>query len=237
MALLYGLAALIAIWWVAKMFAGSNPAALAKYAKSLGGYASLGLAGFLMMRGRIDMALFVGGFGAWLLGWAYSHPLAQWTQSWRKSPGQTSQVATRMIEMELEHDSGSMRGRVIGGAHAGKALEAMGRQELLSLIEELRVADPDGLRLLDAYLDRRFPGGGEHADADRDAGSRGPRQPGTMTEKEAYDVLGLEPGADDEAVRTAHRTLIKRLHPDAGGSAALAARVNEAKDVLLKRHR
>jgi len=58
-----------------------------------------------------------------------------------------------------------------------------------------------------------------------------------MTEKEAYEVLGLAPGASAEDIRRAHRTLMKRLHPDQGGTTWLAARVNQAKDILLARHR
>lgn len=238
MAVLYGLAALLAIWWIAKMFAGSNPTLLAKYIKSLGGWASMGLAAFLFMRGRVDMAMLVGGFGAWLLGWAYHHPLSQWTQNWRKSAGQNSRVSSRMLDMELDHDSGVMRGKVTSGAFAGRDLDGLSAPELQALIRELHAAgDEDGIRLLDAYLDRRSAGGAEHANPHRDAGSGGAGQPGAMTEKEAYDILGLQPGASEEAVRQAHRSLIKRLHPDTGGSSALAARVNQAKDVLLKGHR
>ncbi len=57
-----------------------------------------------------------------------------------------------------------------------------------------------------------------------------------MTKEEAYKVLGLEFVAPAADVRKAHRCLMQRLHPDIGGSSFLAARINEAKDVLLSDH-
>lgn len=81
------------------------------------------------------------------------------------------------------------------------------------------------LRLLP--LSRRFR---RNADKER------PAPASSLTEQEAYEILGLEPGASPEAVRAAHRRLIQRLHPDRGGSAYLAARINRAKAVLLDKH-
>jgi hypothetical protein len=60
-----------------------------------------------------------------------------------------------------------------------------------------------------------------------------PNRPGAMTRKEAYEVLGLRPGASETEIRDAHRRLMRGAHPDAGGSDWLASRVNQARDILL----
>jgi DnaJ-domain-containing protein 1 len=89
-----------------------------------------------------------------------------------------------------------------------------------------------------AYLDRRDPGWRENSQTDATTGSgRRGWSTGKMTEEEAYQILGVQPGASAKDIGLAHRSLMKKLHPDQGGSTYLAARVNEAKDVLLRRHR
>ncbi len=57
-----------------------------------------------------------------------------------------------------------------------------------------------------------------------------------MSEREAYELLGLAEGATREEITRRHRRMMKKYHPDHGGSTDLAARVNEAKDVLMRRH-
>jgi hypothetical protein len=137
--------------------------------------------------------------------------------------------------MELDHDSGAMRGRILAGKHEGVTLDALDVATLVGLLPDI---DQESHALLAAYLDRRVPGWREHAQANTATGQgSAPHTTGPMTQEEAYQVLGLQPGANDAEISRAHRTLMKKLHPDQGGSTYLAARVNEAKDILLRRHR
>ena len=231
MGLLYGLATHILVWWVLKFFGGSDPKKLAKVAKTGGGVAALGAAGLLMLRGRMDMAMVLGGVGAWLLGWSATGP-----GGIRFPWGGGSSVAqSPLLAVDLAPDGSASGGRVKGGAFAGRDLDGLGAAEMTALMRELLAQDPEGARLLQAYLHRRPPGWGEDAERHGDAGQGRAARPGAMSQQEAHEILGLQPGAGEEAIREAHRSLMKRIHPDTGGTTGLAARVNEAKDVLLKR--
>jgi hypothetical protein len=150
-----------------------------------------------------------------------------------------SRVETATLEMRLDHTTGRMSGRVRSGPQAGRELAELSRAELLALLADCRAGDPDSVPLLEAWLDRADPdwreagdGGGGHGAEGARAG-RGGGAPGPMSRQEALAVLGLADGASEAEIRAAHRRLMRAAHPDSGGSDWMAARINEARDVLL----
>lgn len=150
--------------------------------------------------------------------------------------GQTSSVRAAGIEMSLDHDTGAMEGQVLAGRHEGRRLSELDLAALLGVADDVR-GDAESLRLLESYLDRAHPGWRDDVHADDAERKRAAPVAGSMDTKEAYEILGLAPGAGEEEVRDAHRRLMKQVHPDRGGSAALAAKINEAKDRILGKHR
>ncbi|MGB8901227.1 MAG: DnaJ domain-containing protein, partial [Methylocella sp.] len=189
------------------------------------------------LRGRFDMALGLGGLGAWLLGLRGGSLSRMFKSHGGPRTRKVSCVRSAMIEMELDHGTGKMRGTVLAGPDEGKSLDAMTRPQCEALHDLCCRDDPEGARLMEAYLDRRFAGWRTAAQNQRHPGrGHAGGRAGTMSEDEAYEVLGLQKGASDEEVARSHRSLMKKLHPDHGGSTDLAARVNEAKDVLMRRH-
>jgi hypothetical protein len=220
-----------------RAFADANPAALALVMRRGGGGVALLAAVLFLLRGRLDMAIGLGGLGAWLLGLRNGSLLRMFKSSGGRGARKVSCVRSAMIEMELDHESGKMRGTVLAGPDEGKSLDALTRPQCEALHDLCCRDDPEGARLIEAYLDRRFAGWRAAAQNQRDPGRRSTRRrAGAMSEDEAYEVLGLQKGAPEEEVVRSHRSLMKKLHPDHGGSTDLAARVNEAKDVLMRRH-
>ncbi|MEX1214056.1 J domain-containing protein [Saccharospirillum sp.] len=150
--------------------------------------------------------------------------------------GQTSRVQSVLLDMELEHDSGIMHGTVLAGPFEGKALADLEENEFLNLLNYCRQNDADSARLLETYLDKRFGDrwrqddpGARQDDAQQQHGN----DSGAMTDADAFNILGLEPGADRDAIIQAHRRLMQKAHPDRGGSDWLAARINAARSQLL----
>lgn len=235
MTLLYGIAAVAVLWFFLSNFAHANPTTLAKFFKVIAAIVALVIAGLLAIRGRIDIAILIGSLGAWLLGWSrFTFPnLAGRAQ---QTSGGTSRVRSTLIEMTLDHDTGAMEGSVLAGSLAGQQLEALDQARLRDLLAECYASDRDGARLLETYLDRRFPHWREDSENKEQPQADAQPASGVMTSEEAYRILDLQPGATPDQIRQAHRFLMKKLHPDQGGSTYLAARVNQAKDLLLSRH-
>lgn len=225
----YLVAALLGLAGIAYAFVRISPGRLAE---------TIRLAGpiVLVLSGAVFMLLGRAGAGGMLisagLGW---YGITRRRRGQKPSPGRRSSVRTAALEMELEHDSGALEGMVLAGSFEGRLLGSLGKSELLTLYGELS-GDSESRQLLEAYLDSRHPAWREDLEADVRRGQRVAPGSGPMTKEEAYKVLGLESGATAADIRKAHRSLMQRLHPDVGGSSFLAARINEAKDVLLSDH-
>jgi len=204
------------------------PGDLARRLRIAGGVALLASGAGLLFLRQYALALPVG-----MAGWMV---LRRQAAVRRAGGGGQSGVRSAGLDMTLDHETGTMDGRVLAGRHSERKLSELDLTELLEVAEDFR-GDAESLRLLESYLDRAHPGWRERVDAD--AGQRQGAAPGTgaVGTQEAYEILGLEPGASEAEVREAHRRLMKQVHPDRGGSAALAAKINEAKDRILGKHR
>jgi hypothetical protein len=231
-AIIFGFLVLVLALWLLNLVSKADPKIAARVVKAGGGLVSLAFAVFLGVRGELAIAIPLGAFGLGLLGWMPFGP-AGFSARTQRSKGQASRVRTQFLELELDHDSGAMRGAIIAGSRRGASLDDLPVETLAALVGEF---DEESRALLVAYLDRRDAGWREHADADAATG-RSAASSGKMSKDEAYQILGLEPGASVDDVAQAHRRLMKRLHPDQGGTTYLAARINEAKEVLTRRHR
>lgn len=175
--------------------------------------------------GRIFRGGIPGGMGGGIPGMGRSGP----------SQGNQSRVSTEVLEMTLDHDTGAMQGKVLQGPLQGRELADLEEGDFIELLRYCRQQDADSARLLETYLDKRF--GDSWRQDDPGADAQGEQQSsggsGAMNHREALEILGLEEGASRDDIVQAHRRLMQRLHPDRGGSDWLAARINEAKKILL----
>jgi hypothetical protein len=256
--ILLGAAVLIGILVLLRLFVTAQPSSLVRALR----YAGVGVLGVvsaaLFYLRRVDLGLLAGSM-AWGLytkghifpgGWPiYRMPFSfrgssYGSRSQRGSTGsqsgQTSRVATAWIEIELDHDTGEMQGLVLQGAFSGKTLLALAPKELLAFYREAGNADPETARLLEAYMDRRLGPDWrlkqqeqQQKKADEQSNAPRGRRDSGMSRDEALAVLGLKSGAGEDEIRAAHRKLMLQNHPDRGGTDYIAAKINEAKDVLL----
>jgi hypothetical protein len=220
---------LMVVW----LFANAEPATLVRLIRYTVATLLMATAAVFGYGGRWGVAFVLGMFAVSAITLGRIGPLD--LGGARRSQGSASTVRSRFLEMRLDHDSGAMTGTVTAGQFAGRDLDDLDQAALRKLLEEVGV-DPDSAALVEGYLDRRFPGWREDLEGDATARPRGAPDPGAMTDEQAYEVLGLAPGASEAEIRAAHRRLMKAVHPDQGGSTFLAAKINQAKDWLLRRH-
>ncbi len=232
MPLIIALALLVAFALGLAWFLRANPSSLARLARPI-----LVVLGALGVGGLLILAVaFLPGLLPELFGLAGIVATALIARAARRRPapgfgapgaGQRTEARTVFLEAWIDHATGDVGGSVLQGRFVGRTLDGLADTELLELHDEC-ARDADSIRVLEAYLDRRL------GSAWRRAQEPPPRNPRVdMTRQEALSVLGLAEGASPDEIRAVHRRLIQRVHPDVGGSADLAARINRAKDVLL----
>jgi hypothetical protein len=233
-ALAAGLAVLLAVMLGGRWFASTPPAQILRTGRWAGAVLLVALAVFLIATGRLGWALAVlGGAASWLvrllragallrmLGGRFGGP--------RTAAGNRSKVETRFLSMALDHDTGLLDGDIREGPFAGRRLSSLSLVEVQQLYRHV-AADAQSAQLLEAWIRRTWPDWTPGGEAD---GGASDGHSTAMSRKEALDVLGLSEGADVGAIREAHRRLMGLLHPDRGGSNYLAAKINQAKDLLL----
>jgi hypothetical protein len=227
-ALLLGFLALIVGLVIAHATTSAQRADLIRKLGAAAGLVMLTVAVIMSSRGLALFAMPLALLGLWLFTRRLSLPGRGWRTP-DPTPSQTSHVVTDYLEMAMDLDTGAMAGRVLKGVFKGRAIEGMAPAELALLWRDCRFEDPQSAQLIEAYLDRLHPTWREdmaRAEAETGTGGR-------LSREEAYEILGLKPGASVEAIRRAHRELMKKFHPDRGGSAYLATKINEAKELLL----
>jgi len=196
---------------------------------TVGGGAALVAAGLLLAR-RFDIAVFVGAGAFSVLRYGRLGPFS--FDSVASQAGNISRIKSRYFAMELDHDTGTVAGRVLAGQFAGADLMELGEMDTRLLIAEVE-GDADSTSLLESWLDANRSGWREYFAETAAAGEASESAP-EDSDAEAYAILGLQPGASDAEIRAAHHELMKGVHPDRGGSSYLASKINAARDRLLK---
>lgn len=221
--LLLPLTVLGLIWW----FTRADPKRLARYIPAIALVLGVGIASFLLASGRGILLPFV--LPA-LIPWATQRRKQRASNPGGPSQAQKSTVTARFLRMTLDHASGRVDGDVLEGSFAGRRLGALSLTEALSLWRECAADDASRL-LMESYLDRA------HGAKWREAEDVPPRSAGegVMTREEARAILGVGAGASEAEIEAAFRRVMRRAHPDQGGSDWLAAKVNRAREVLLGR--
>jgi hypothetical protein len=225
-------AAVVALAWFLRWFQRTPPEKVARVLRKSALFAVIGFLILLAATGRLHWLFAAATAAPVLLRFLTRVLRSRQAKSTPEGGGQTSSIRTRFLDMRLDHDSGGLDGLVLEGPYQGLRLSELVLDQLIDLLASCRREDEQSAAVLEAYLDRNFEDDWrEAAESAPDGGAAS--ETGPMTVSEAWAVLGLEPGADEREIREAHRRLMQKLHPDRGGSTYLAAKINQAKDLLL----
>ena len=232
--LLLGLLTLFGAVLLLRIYASASPASLARAVRRTAIVSAI--LGALLLLLRLPLGYMFVGIGAIL-------PLTlRWRALWpdfgvplHQPRGKASRIETKHLRMALDHDSGALDGLVLAGRHRDQLLSKLTREQLLEVRADCIADDPQGVPLIEAYLDRMHGAAWREQDSGQRSSDDAPpkRASAAMTREEAFAVLGLPPTASDAEIRETHHRLMMKLHPDHGGSDYLAARINQARDVLL----
>lgn len=151
------------------------------------------------------------------------------------SAGQQSTLQTSLLAMTLDHDSGEIDGVVIAeGEYKDQRLSQMGSGALKELYRLALAHHADSIEVLETYLERVYGEQWQQQFATASSSQQASAAGGELSVDDACDILGVHMHASEEEIVAAHRKMMQKCHPDRGGSNYLAAKVNAAKEVLLK---
>lgn len=224
--------------WFFMRYRHVPPAEQAKWRKLALLYGGLGVLLLLVLTNRVTPLL--GLFGA-VTPWIHRAILAKNMIDRFRTQGaaaadQVSRLQTRFLKVEIDPTTGAMHAVVTEGEHTGEVLADLSEEQLIALWQHVRTQDEASAQLLQAWMDREIGPRWRHsAGVNQGGNTDSPSRNATMSISDAYAVLGLAEGCSRDDIVGAHRKLIGRVHPDKGGGDWLAAKVNEAKAVLLER--
>lgn len=235
--LVLGIALIIGLFLIVRGLIGLNPARAIKVLLGVVLLAGLGATIYVIASRGLGIVTFVLAFLLpMLLRWRAAQQFFR--NLGGPSRGQATGVNTRFIRMSLDHDSGVLDGTVLEGPFKGRRLGELSQEELLDLLQQCRVEDDESAQVLEAYLDRVFGMGGRTDNtggeySQNNSSKRQSSERNRMTREEAYEILNVSPGASSDEIKAAHHTLMKKIHPDQGGSNYLASKINQAKEILI----
>lgn len=144
-------------------------------------------------------------------------------------------IRSAALELYIPPHKAQLEGFVLAGDHEGTALSALDKRQLLELYKVLS-DDEESRALLEAYLDSHFSGWSDHFDptiGDRFAGTH---SASTMTEQEAYQLLGLNASARAADIRKAYIGLLQGLRADNAAGQFIIDRLDMAQSILMSSH-